>query len=97
MIYNHDAFNSNEYFPLPDFRKLSVFFSNSVKLTYKTLRNNNIPVNDGRVYVGQLYGMCDHVSFGAAQKGLKVCKYVAFGPVRETMPYLIRRMQENKG
>ncbi len=51
--------------------------------------------NDKRVWLAQLYGMSDHISFNAAKLGYNVAKYLPFGPVREVMPYLIRRAQEN--
>ena len=55
----------------------------------------NIEPNDMRLWFGQLYGMSDHISFNLANEGYNVAKYVPFGPVRDVMPYLIRRAEEN--
>ena len=52
-----------------------------------------MPAN--RVVFGQLLGMADHLTFTLAAHGLKAYKYVPYGPVREVLPYLIRRAQEN--
>lgn len=51
--------------------------------------------NDDRVYFGQLYGMSDHISFNLAHGGYNVIKYVPYGPLKATIPYLIRRAKEN--
>lgn len=39
--------------------------------------------------------MSDHISYSLANAGYNVCKYVPYGPVASTMPYLIRRAREN--
>ena len=59
------------------------------------MQAENIAYNDPRIWFGQLYGMSDHISFNLADKGYNVAKYLPFGPVKDVMPYLIRRAEEN--
>ena len=58
-------------------------------------KNIKWPPNDDRLWFGQLFGMSDHISFNLAKEGYNVAKYLPFGPVRDVMPYLIRRAEEN--
>ena len=67
----------------------------SCYLAMKLMTELNIDKSDNRVWFGQLYGMSDHISFNLAAKGFNVAKYVPFGPVKDVMPYLIRRAEEN--
>ena len=50
---------------------------------------------DKRVSFAQLLGMSDPITFNLAAHGYNVAKYVPYGPIREAIPYLIRRAQEN--
>jgi len=59
------------------------------------MADRGIEANDPRIWFGQLYGMSDHISFNLAKFGYNVAKYLPFGPVRDVMPYLIRRAEEN--
>jgi len=55
----------------------------------------NLSKNDLRVWFGQLLGMSDHITFNLAKAGYNTSKYIPFGPVKDVMPYLIRRAEEN--
>ena len=59
------------------------------------LNSSNILRTDQRVYFSQLLGMSDHISFNLSNLGYNVAKYVPYGPVKEVIPYLIRRTEEN--
>jgi proline dehydrogenase len=59
------------------------------------LKDNSIEIKDQRIWFGQLYGMSDNISYNLAAHGYNVAKYLPFGPVRDVMPYLIRRAEEN--
>jgi proline dehydrogenase len=55
----------------------------------------NISKSDERVYFSQLLGMSDHISYNLSDAGYNVAKYVPYGPVKDVLPYLIRRAEEN--
>lgn len=59
------------------------------------MTEKGIAKNDKRIFFGQLLGMSDNISFNLAENGYNVAKYLPFGPVRDVMPYLIRRAEEN--
>ena len=59
------------------------------------MQAKGISKNDDRIWFGQLYGMSDNISYNLAEYGYNVAKYLPFGPVRDVMPYLIRRAEEN--
>lgn len=67
----------------------------SAALIMDLMAKKGLAKNDKRVWIAQLYGMSDHISFNASKEGYNVAKYLPFGPVREVMPYLIRRAEEN--
>ncbi len=66
----------------------------SLKLAL-SIMERNISKDDSRIYFAQLLGMSDHISFNLAHHKFNVAKYVPFGPVKEVMPYLLRRADEN--
>lgn len=59
------------------------------------MTEKGIKTNDDRIWFGQLYGMSDNISYNMAANGYNVAKYLPFGPVKDVMPYLIRRAEEN--
>ncbi|MCU1288052.1 MAG: proline dehydrogenase [Acidobacteria bacterium] len=67
----------------------------SVQMLAQKLTDKNIPHNHPHVYFSQLYGMSDNLSYVLAKNDFNVSKYVPYGPVKDAVPYLIRRAQEN--
>jgi proline dehydrogenase len=59
------------------------------------MKEHKIEINDQRIYFAQLLGMSDHISMNLADASYNVAKYVPYGPVKDVIPYLIRRAEEN--
>ena len=64
-------------------------------LLARLMHERGLTHNDHRIFFSQLLGMSDNISYNLAAAGYNVAKYVPYGPVREVLPYLIRRAQEN--
>ncbi len=79
--------------------KMSIFAGTHNEQSSYTLmelmQERAIKNNDDRIWFGQLYGMSDNISYNLAANGYNVAKYLPFGPVKDVMPYLIRRAEEN--
>lgn len=79
--------------------KMAIFAGTHNELSsYKLMelmKSKGLATNDQRIWFGQLYGMSDNISYNLAANGYNVAKYLPFGPVRDVMPYLIRRAEEN--
>ena len=67
----------------------------SSQLVSNIMTNHNIDRKDKRIYVAQLFGMSDNLTFNMADAGHHVVKYLPFGPVQDVLPYLFRRAEEN--
>ena len=93
------AFNEALEFSVANHRRMAIMCGShneySNQYLVKLMAKNGIAANDERFWFAQLYGMSDNISFNLAKAGYKVAKYVPYGPVKEVLPYLIRRAQEN--
>ena len=67
----------------------------SSMLLAQWMEERGVVKNDNRVAFAQLFGMSDHISYNLADAGYNVVKYLPYGPIKEVMPYLLRRAQEN--
>jgi proline dehydrogenase len=68
----------------------------SCRLLMETAAAKGVDLQHPHIHFAQLYGMSDHISFNLARAGFNASKYVPYGPVRDVVPYLIRRAQENR-
>ena len=92
-------FNAVIEYILDNLEDISLFVgTHNEESSYRALeilKSKDLQKNDTRVWFGQLYGMSDHISYNLAANGYNVAKYIPFGPVKDVMPYLIRRAEEN--
>lgn len=64
-------------------------------LAAELLDQKSIAHHHPHIHFSQLYGMSDNITFNLAKEGFSVSKYLPFGPIRDVIPYLMRRAQEN--
>ena len=67
----------------------------SNKYAVELMEKYGLKKDSKQVYFSQLYGMSDNITFNLAKEGCNASKYLPFGPIKDVIPYLMRRAQEN--
>ena len=92
-------FNKGASFILLNLNIFSLFSgTHNEESIYKIIdimKSHNVNNGNQKIWFGQLYGMSDNISFNLANEGFNAIKYLPFGPIKEVIPYLIRRADEN--
>ncbi|RYY65170.1 MAG: proline dehydrogenase [Chitinophagaceae bacterium] len=92
-------YNDAVHFCIEHLDNISVIIAShnerSNALGVELLQKKGLPLNHPHVHFSQLYGMSDNITFNLAEAGCSVSKYLPFGPIKDVVPYLMRRAQEN--
>ena len=94
-----DNYNATQAYMVEHIEDMTIYSGthneDSALYLMELIRKYELQKNDKRIWFGQLYGMSDHITFNLAKLGYNTSKYIPFGPVKDVMPYLIRRAEEN--
>jgi len=95
----HHDYNAAVQFCIEHLDKIAVIVAShneqSNLYTTELLAEKGLPQNHAHVHFSQLYGMSDNITFNLAKAGCSVSKYLPFGPIKDVIPYLMRRAEEN--
>ncbi len=98
-VLTDQNFNNGASYILSNLNKFSLFSGThneeSIYKIINIMEVNKINKDDTNIWFGQLYGMSDNITFNLASEGFNVIKYLPYGPIKEVIPYLIRRADEN--
>ncbi|MDR6302165.1 proline dehydrogenase family protein [Mesonia maritima] len=92
-------FNAVLYYSMQHLDDINLYIGThnevSTYLTMQLMDEKEIDKRDDRIWFSQLFGMSDHITFNLALNSYNAAKLVPFGAIRDVIPYLIRRAQEN--
>lgn len=94
-----DNYNAAIDFTMLNLDRVSAFFGThnekSTELVMNKMDASGLPHDHPNINFGQLYGMSDNITYYLGAEKYNVCKYLPYGPVKDVVPYLTRRAQEN--
>ena len=92
-------YNAAVDFVLENLDRVAAFFGThnekSTELAIDKMKTLGLAHDDERLHFGQLYGMSDNITYWLGENKYNACKYLPYGPVKDVVPYLTRRAQEN--
>lgn len=94
-----DNYNAAIDFVINNLDKVSGYFGThnekSTELVMDRMKEKGLENDHPQIYFGQLYGMSDNITYFLGDKKYNASKYLPYGPVKDVVPYLTRRVQEN--
>lgn len=92
-------YNASIEFVMQHLNKISAFFGthneHSTELIMSHMKEKNLSHDTTKIFFGQLYGMSDNITYYLGSENYNTCKYLPYGSVKDVVPYLTRRAQEN--